>query len=96
MNDPNLRFIDLTGDGNADILISEDHAFIWYPSLSEKGFGEKFQRICQSLDEEKGPVLIFSDITQSIYLADMSGDGLIDLTYVYVMAKYVIGQIWIW
>jgi hypothetical protein len=31
-DDPNLRFVDLTGDGHADILITEDEAFTWYPS----------------------------------------------------------------
>ncbi|MBN1981643.1 MAG: hypothetical protein JW795_08935, partial [Chitinivibrionales bacterium] len=30
-------------------------------------------------DENKGPKLLFSDQTQSIYLADMSGDGLTDI-----------------
>src|SRR5690606_8797914 len=37
--DENLRFIDLTGDGHADILITEDHAFTWYPSLGEDEIG---------------------------------------------------------
>ena len=37
--DPNLRFVDLTGDGLADVLISEDTAFTWYPSRAEQGFG---------------------------------------------------------
>jgi hypothetical protein len=32
-SDPNLKFVDLTGDGHADILISEDDAFCWYTSL---------------------------------------------------------------
>ncbi len=31
-NDPNLRLIDLNGDGHADILISEQEVFVWYPS----------------------------------------------------------------
>ncbi len=38
-NDPNLSFVDLTGDGHADILITEDDALTWYPSLAEDGFG---------------------------------------------------------
>ena len=33
----------------------------------------------KALDEEKGPKLVFADGTQSIFLADMSGDGLTDL-----------------
>ena len=36
--DPNLRFVDLTGDGLADVLISEDDVFTWYQSLGETGF----------------------------------------------------------
>jgi len=30
---PNLKFIDLTGDGLPDLLISEDDAFFWHTSL---------------------------------------------------------------
>jgi hypothetical protein len=76
--DPNLKFIDLTGDGHTDILVTEDEVFTWYPSLAEEGFGPA-EKVCQALNEEKGPRLVFDDGTQSIYLADMSGDGLTDL-----------------
>ncbi|MCF7990934.1 MAG: toxin [Thiohalocapsa sp.] len=76
--DPKLRFIDLDGDGHADILISEDDAFVWHASLAEAGFGPA-RRVRQALDEEKGPRLIFADASQSVYLADLSGDGLTDL-----------------
>ena len=76
--DPNLRFVDLDGDGHADVLITEEDVFTWYPSLAEEGFGPA-RRVAQPLDEEKGPRLVFADGTQSIYLADMCGDGLTDL-----------------
>jgi RHS repeat-associated protein len=76
--DPNLRFLDIDGDGREDLLITEDDAFVWHQSLGEDGFGPAC-RIAKALDEEKGPRLVFSDGTQSIYLADMSGDGLRDL-----------------
>ena len=76
--DPNLKFIDLTGDGHADVLISENDVFTWYGSLAEAGFGAA-QRIHHALEEESGPRLVFADGTQSIYLSDMSGDGLTDL-----------------
>ena len=76
--DPNLKFIDLDGDGHNDILISENEFFRWHPSLAEDGFGSS-ELVSQSRDEEKGPKLVFADGTQSIYLADLSGDGLTDL-----------------
>jgi RHS repeat-associated protein len=83
-NDPKLRFVDLTGDGRADILVTENEALTWYPSLAERGFGTSsssaaVNNLLESRDEEHGPRLVFSDSTQSIYLADMSGDGLTDL-----------------
>lgn len=76
--DPNLKFIDLDGDGHSDILISENEVFRWYPSLAEEGFGSS-QQVRKTADDEQGPRLVFADGTQSIYLADLSGDGLTDL-----------------
>jgi RHS repeat-associated protein len=76
--DPNLKFVDLTGDGHADLIVSEDEAFVWYASLAEDGFAPA-ERVAKALDEEQGPHLVFADATQSIYLADMSGDGLPDI-----------------
>ncbi len=76
--DPNLKFVDLTGDGHADILITGEDVFAWSPSLAEEGFGPA-ERTHLPLDEKKGPRLVFGDGTQSIYLADLSGDGLTDL-----------------
>ncbi|HLO29873.1 MAG TPA: SpvB/TcaC N-terminal domain-containing protein, partial [Anaerolineales bacterium] len=76
--DPNLKFVDLTGDGRSDILITEENVFTWHPLLAEYDFGPA-QRTFQSLDEEQGPCLVFSDASQSFYLADLSGDGLSDL-----------------
>jgi RHS repeat-associated protein len=75
---PNLRLVDLTGDGHADILITEGEGFRWSPSLAETGFGPVVNASAAT-DEEKGPRLVFADPAQSIYLADMSGDGLTDL-----------------
>jgi len=78
LRDPNVRLVDLDGDGHADVLITEDDAFVWHPSLTEDGFGSA-QRVAKVLDEEKGPRVVFADGTQSVYLADLSGDGLTDI-----------------
>jgi RHS repeat-associated protein len=75
---PNVRFADLTGDGHADVLITEESGLRWHASLAEEGFGAE-QRVLQPFDEEFGPRLLFADGTQSVYLADLSGDGLSDL-----------------
>lgn len=77
-NDPALRLIDLNGDGRPDILMTGDDVFAWYPSEGRKGFREP-QKLPVETSEEKGPVLLFSDMEQRIFLADMSGDGLTDL-----------------
>jgi hypothetical protein len=79
--DPNLKFIDIDGDGLADILVSEDDAMSWYPSFGYGGFGSR-QYARKPIDEERGPALVFSDPTQSIFLADMTGDGLTDIVRV--------------
>jgi hypothetical protein len=77
-SDRNQKFVDLTGDGHADILITDHEAFCWHPSLAEAGFGPP-ETVRKELDEERGPRLVFADGTESIYLADLSGDGLSDL-----------------
>ncbi|MCP5108626.1 MAG: toxin [bacterium] len=78
-SDPNLKFIDLNGDGRADILISEENVFCRYSSKGKEGYDD-YRLVSKALDEEQGPAVVFADSTQSIVLADMSGDGLTDIT----------------
>ncbi len=77
-DDPGLRYVDLTGDGLGDVLVAGGEALTWYPSLGRAGFGPS-EKVYLPGSEEKGPRLIFADGTQSVYLADMSGDGLSDI-----------------
>ncbi len=73
-----MKMVDLTGDGLADILLTEDTAFVWHPSEGEAGFGPA-RRQAQPWNDTDGPRLVFSDPEAAIFLADMSGDGLSDL-----------------
>lgn len=76
--DPNLRMIDLNGDGRADIMIAEDHVFTWYASEGRDGF-TRAQQTIKARDEEDGPFIIFSEEEQTVFLADMSGNGMNDI-----------------
>jgi RHS repeat-associated protein len=76
--DPNLKLVDVTGDGHADVLITEDQVFTWHQSLAESGFGDG-ERLPAAFDEEHGPRVVFADGTQTLFLADLSGDGLTDI-----------------
>jgi RHS repeat-associated protein len=80
-SDPNVRFVDLTGDGLADVLFTQDGLYTCYTSLGSDGFGPA-QVVRTPWDEEQGPAVVLADGTQTIFLADMSGDGLSDLVRV--------------
>ncbi len=78
LQDPNTRLLDLNGDGRPELVITEENAFVWYASDGKQGylpaeFAEK------TFDQEKGPAIVFADGEQTIFLADMSGDGLTDI-----------------
>jgi hypothetical protein len=74
-----LCFIDITGNGKADILISQDNVFVWYESVGKRGFVSESCTIPVALDKEKGLYILFSDPTESIYLADFSSDSIVDI-----------------
>lgn len=78
LDDSNVRMIDLNGDGKPELLITEENAFTWYQSLGRAGFSAAL-KTQKPFDEEAGPRVVFKDSNQTIFLADMSGDGMTDI-----------------
>lgn len=78
LRDRNSRFLDLNEDGREEILSTEEYQFRWYEGIGEKGF-RLAGTVPKAFDEEQGPAVVFADKDQSIFLADMSGDGLVDI-----------------
>lgn len=79
--DDKARFVDLDGDGHPDILVTEDEAFVWYRSRQREGF-DPATIVSKPRNESDGPAVIFTDRTEAIVLADMTGDGLVDIVRV--------------
>ena len=73
---PALRRPD--GDGHADLLTDDDEVFTWYPPWPSMASARRAVPTAAAT-RTTGPALVFADGTRSIFLADMSGDGLTDL-----------------
>ncbi|MGE3663005.1 MAG: SpvB/TcaC N-terminal domain-containing protein [Pseudonocardia sp.] len=75
---PDVRFVDLDGNGLADVLRGGDQELLWHRALGEDGFGAA-NRVRLPHDELRGPRTVCSDGVEQLHLADMCGDGLADL-----------------
>lgn len=73
--------LDLDGDGLPEILLDEESVYSWYPSLGEKGYGPK-RCAAKSPDATRRPALLRAGKSESVFAADMSGDGLQDIVRV--------------
>ena len=78
---PYTKMLDLNGDGRPDLLLAHDTVWTWYENEGRTGFATGGTNSTVT-DEEKGPRLLLNDAVQSIYLADMNGDGLTDIVRV--------------
>jgi RHS repeat-associated protein len=82
LDDPEVRLLDLNGDGLADALrIDGSGALRWYRSAGREGYAETATEE-SPLDQHGPPAFVFADATQTTFTADMSGDGLMDIVRV--------------
>ncbi|MDR2971032.1 MAG: hypothetical protein LBU83_03790 [Bacteroidales bacterium] len=78
LDDANIRFMDVTGDGLADIVISKGDYFDIYFSEGKEGYSQ-YRKVHCGDSHGSAPRIVFSDYHRRIFLADMSGDGLTDI-----------------
>jgi hypothetical protein len=81
----NVRFVDLTADGHADILISGDHILTWYKCSGYDGSQVPFTTL-NTLREAR---VVFTDAREKIYLADMT---VCPTLFVFGMGVFSIGS----
>ncbi len=78
LQDSNTRLLDITGNGQADVVITEDNVFTWYSADGKNGHSPHRQT-AKFFNDDFGPSIAFADQKETIFLADMSGDGLTDI-----------------
>src|SRR5690606_34905790 len=79
--DPSIQWIDLTGDGRADLLVSGDQVYTFWPSAGREGFAAG-SRVGMPHHDDLGPRVSFKRVGEQVFVADMTGDGLPDLVRV--------------
>jgi RHS repeat-associated protein len=78
-NDPDLRLMDLDGDGLVDAIRSTSRAFYVFRNRGEAGWDPPYAIVRQH-DLAVFPDVSFSD--PRVKFADMTGDGLLDIIWV--------------
>jgi len=77
-NDPNIRWLDLNGDGKPEVCLLNDEFITWYENNGLNGIGEA-TFTPTGKNEYSGPAKIFQSELEAIHTGDMSGDGLSDI-----------------
>lgn len=86
LNAPDLRLLDLTGDGLTDAFLTKEA--IWYQSLGDTGFGPPQTLDPVTADDYTATQVFKNDVLGTIHFADFTGDGLADI------ASISNGEIW--
>lgn len=82
LDDPDLRQLDLTGDGLTDVMVTRDHQFLWFRCRGEDGYDAP-RAVPRLNDLNDFPDVYFRDPSGRVRLADMTGDGLSDIVLVH-------------
>jgi hypothetical protein len=82
LGDPNVRLVDLTGDGLSDALMTQDDHFLWFECLGEKGFAPP-KHVPRKHDLDQFPDVFFNDPAGRVRLANISGGGLNDIVLIH-------------
>jgi len=77
-DDLTVTRIDLNGDGRDDLLRADGDTIVWYPSLGLDGYGDPIIIELQDVQRHE-PILMLREAHQTVYTADMNGDGLSDI-----------------
>jgi RHS repeat-associated protein len=71
-------WLDLNGDGQADLVLSKQDRFTWYPSKGKEGFGEAIELARPHTNGTSRLPQIAEELRLDLYFADMTGDGSLD------------------
>ncbi|MBB3841983.1 RHS repeat-associated protein [Runella defluvii] len=78
LKNPNVRMLDVNGDGKPEVVLSDEGAFWFWENEGKIGYDAP-ELAAKPYDEEQGAAIVFADQEQRIFLADMSGDGMTDI-----------------
>ncbi|MFG6093890.1 SpvB/TcaC N-terminal domain-containing protein [Leptothoe sp. ISB3NOV94-8A] len=80
LTDPNLRLVDIDGDGRVDAIYSDSDSFQIFFNRGREGWKQEAQVVRREFNDSEWPNVFFSD--DRIRFADMTGDGLMDIVMV--------------